>query len=109
MAPPLAVPLLASAFHEFAYAVGEHMTATADPSSPSVGASHHMVFIYMVYNEISHDAKHPSKANLGLIPVLVIRLLRRRTHGMLMQEQRQGEDGPSQLTWQLRTNGWRYE
>ena len=28
------------------------MTATADLSSPSVGASHHMVFIYMAYNEI---------------------------------------------------------
>ena len=38
--------------HIFYYQHTIYMTATADPSSPSVGASHHMVFIYMAYNEI---------------------------------------------------------
>ena len=33
----------AYAFHEFAYTAGEHMTATADLSSPRVIASHQMV------------------------------------------------------------------
>ena len=46
MVPPPLPPAPAYAFHEFAYAVGElKMTARADPSSPSVDASHHMVLI----------------------------------------------------------------
>ena len=45
MVPPPPPVLLPSAFHEFAYAVGEQMTERADPSSPSMDASQHMVLI----------------------------------------------------------------
>ena len=41
-------------------------------------------------NETPYGAKHPPKANLGLLPALVVRLRRRRTHGMLMGQGQAG-------------------
>ena len=43
-------------------------------------------------NETPYGAKHLPKANLGLLPALVVRLRRRRTHGMLMEREQDEEE-----------------
>ena len=60
-----------------------------------------MVLIYKTKHH--NGAKHPLKANIGLLPLLVVCQLRRRTHGIMMGDQR-GKDGWAQLICRARSN-----
>ena len=51
----------------------------------------HNVLWYALYVCKPSGPKQPMQANLGLLPELVVHLVRRRTHGLLLQQEGQEE------------------